>query len=215
MGLIMMEPFRPPVQKFFAPRDAEDHPEREILAKARGWNWPKLHWLMPKPWDEGVTIDDAERRAVTRLTIECEISFKGKFQKRERMRYTRSNNWVPDVDYPDEFYGFNEVAWKNIYENTQTAPSGLRMRFMSPRYNDLAWIEKQGASIGRDRICEEWESLEKSIQKSAEGKDRMFQLESETARILCFEGLVDLKYSRGGKGYRAWFNLDNGRVLVP
>ena len=60
----------------------------------------------------------AIRKSITRFSLEAKISCKGKYQKAETTAYWRSNHWVPDVDFPDEFYGFAEVSWTNVYERT-------------------------------------------------------------------------------------------------
>ena len=192
-----------------------DHPEKDVIDRAKEWQWPKRGWFSLKPWDSGVTIDAAERHTLTRFALECEISCKGRFQKRETTVYSRSQNWVPSVDYPDEFYGFNDIAWRNVFEKTQTAGSDIRLAFMEPAYGELAWLESRYDTVSRDRICEEWEDRRRKIEETVLKIDPHYRLEREVARVYCFTGLVKIAYHHGLSHSVAWFNLGNGKVHIP
>ena len=134
----------------------EDCPEREVLSQAEKWMWPAKMKQVPKPWEKEAKIHEAVRKAITRFSLEAKISCKGKYQKTETTAYWRSNHWVPDVDFPDEFYGFTEIPWTNVYERTVTADDDVRMEFIEPDPDAVADIREKGASVDADRICETW-----------------------------------------------------------
>jgi len=199
---------------FMVPPRPVEHPEEDVFRRAHEWQWPKSACLMLKPREKGVVIDVAERHVMTRLSLECEISCKGKYQKRETTLYTRSQNWVPSVDYPDEFYGFKDIPWQNVFEKTQTAGLDVRLAFMEPAFDELAWLEKRYGTVSRDRICEEWTDRRQQIEKLAAKDDPHYRIEHETARVYCFKGLVRIAYHSGPTDCEAWFNLGNGQVHI-
>ena len=71
-------------------------------------------------------IREAVRKPITRFSLEAKISCNGKYQKAETTAYWRANHWVPDVDFPDEFYRFTEIPWTNVYERVVTADDDVR-----------------------------------------------------------------------------------------
>ena len=52
---------------------------------------------------------------------------------------------MPDVDFPDEFYGFTEIPWTNVYQRAVTTDDDVRMEFIEPDPDTLADIREKGA----------------------------------------------------------------------
>lgn len=196
------------------PPKVVDCPAREVLALADKWNWPEKLRHVPKPWEKEARIHEAVRKAITRFSLEAKISCKGKYQKTETTAYWRSNHWVPDVDFPDEFYGFTEIPWTNVYERTVTADDDVRMEFIEPDPDALADIRTKGASVDAERICETWKDRTEDIRRCANKHDPRYRLLRECVRIFTFGNLVRLNYTCRGADCIVWFNLGNRQVYV-
>ena len=196
------------------PPRAEDCSEREVLGQAERWMWPAKMKHVPKPWEKEAKIHEAVRKPITRFSLEAKISCKGKYQKTETTAYWRSNHWVPDVDFPDEFYGFNEIPWTNVYERTVTADDDVRMEFIEPDPDALADSREKGASVDADRICETWKDRTEDVRRCASKDDPRYRLLRECVRIFTFGNIVRLNYTCRGADCIVWFNLGNRQVHV-
>ena len=108
------------------PPQVEDCPEREVLGQVEKWMWPAKMKHVPKPCEKEAKIYESVRKSITRFSLEAKISCKGKYQKAETTACWCANHWVPDVDFPDEFYGFAEIPWTNVHERAVTADGDVR-----------------------------------------------------------------------------------------
>ena len=196
------------------PPKVVDCPAREVLALADKWNWPEKLRHIPKPWEKEAKIHEAVRKAITRFSLEAKISSKGKYQKTETTAYWRTNHWVPDVDFPDEFYGFTEVPWTNVYERSITVDDDVRMEFIEPDPDALADIREKGASVDAGRVCEAWKDRTEDIRRCACKNDPRYRLLRECVRIFTFGSIVRIGYSCRGAECVVWFNLGNRQVHV-
>ena len=196
------------------PPQEEDCPEREVLSQAEKWMWPSKWKHVPKPWEKEAKIHEAVRKPITRFSLEAKISCKGKYQKAETTAYWRSNHWVPDVDFPDEFYGFAEIPWANVYERAVTADDDVRMEYIEPDPDALADIRTKGASVDAERICETWKERTEDVRRCANKHDPRYRLLRECVRIFTFGNIVRLDYTCRGADCIVWFNLGNRQVHV-
>ena len=191
-----------------------ERPEAAVKSKARMWKWPISKVFVPKPWDSDALIESAEWRGMTRFAVQAEIAFPQKSGRHDSVVFHRAYHWVPTVDFPDTFYGFDVVPWSNLYESETTSDGHVRMEFMDADVAGFAFIDRRGSTVDGERIVSVWREKTAEIQNIAISRHRLFRLDKESVHLFCFNKLANIHYRRGGKGWSAWFNFGNDRVLI-
>ena len=197
-----------------SPQRAADRPETEVVRLASEWCWPGRAEHVPKPWEKEAVIHEAIRKPITRFSLEAKISYKDEHEKTESITFTRAQHWVPHVEFPDEFYGFHEIPWKNLHEMSVSADNDVRMDFIEPDSVALAEVRKKGASVGEERICEIWNKRTEEVRRLALKRDIHYLLLRECVRVLAYGGIVRLAYICRGAECIVWFNLGNMQVHI-
>lgn len=187
---------------------------KDVAANASKWKWPFFKSLIPKPWDDASSIQESSRRSMTRLTVQAKVAFPAKGKKVESIAYHRGHHWVPRVEIPDDFYGYRQVVWKNIYECGMTSDGQIKMEFIKPDRMALTFIKNRGSSVDGDAICRVWQEYTEDITRDAAGRHSGFRLDEESVHIFSFDGLAKVNYRHGMKQYEVWFNFGNDMVYV-
>ena len=196
------------------PMTESDNITKNILANASKWEWPFRKLLMPKPWDEASSVLESSRHSMTRLTVQAKVAFPARMKREESVAYRRVHHWVPRVEIPDEFYGYRQVVWKNIYECGMTSDGQVRMEFIKPDRMALTFIKNRGSSVDGETICRVWQENTEEIARDAAGRHPEFRLDEESVHIFAFDGLAKVNYRHGMKQYEVWFNFGNDMVYV-
>ena len=192
----------------------EDCPEREVLSQAEKWMWPAKMKHIPKPWEKEAVIHEAIRKPITRFSLEAKISYQDEHEKTKAITIMRAQHWVPYVEFPDEFYGFHEIPWKNLHEMSVSADEDVRMDFIESGPIALSEVRKKGASVDAERICEIWNKRTEEVRRLALKRDMRYRLLRECVRVFAYGGIVRLAYACRGVGCIVWFNLGNMQVHV-
>lgn len=197
-----------------APQRAADRPETEVLRLGAEWCWPGRAEHVPKPWEKEAVIHEAIRKPITRFSLEAKISYQDEHEKTKTIAIMRAQHWVPYVEFPDEFYGFHEIPWKNLHEMSVSADEDVRMDFIEPDPIALSEVRKKGASVDAERICEIWNKRTEEVRRLALKRDMRYRLLRECVRVFAYGGIVRIAYTCHGAECIVWFNLGNMQVHV-
>lgn len=187
----------------------------DLFTSARNWTWPDAMKKIPRPWDVGAKVVILETMPMFNLYVEAEVVSLMRrmilFKRPKKTTYIRRMNVFPKRDVSRDFFGVNDVLWKNIYEASASSDSILKMDFIKPSLPEKEEFQNKSVVEELNNLLER---ITQDIKSCVMTTGAQYQLLRETIRVFCFDKIVRVLYEYQGNKYVSWFNFGNSKVYI-